>query len=168
MFNGTLVVRPARYNPEKGLRHADNSDVHNVWSLLGGYAKESLLLPRTEEDIQEKIANFRIAELNGEFVGCVAIRNYGNSLYEVRSFAVVPEHVGQGIGSEILSGVIRQMKEAGTPARLFSLTYRAHFFIRLGFRIVDKSMFPGKIWSDCVICKNKDNCDETAVLMEFP
>lgn len=168
MFNGTLVVRPARYNPEKGIRDEENCDIHRIRALLGGYAKENLLLPRTEEDIQEKIANFRIAELNGEFVGCVAIRNYGNSLYEVRSFAVLPDHVGQGIGSEILSGVIRQMKEAGEPARLFSLTYRTHFFTRLGFRVVDKSMFPGKIWSDCIICKKKDHCDETAVLMEFP
>ena len=133
MFQGKLVVRPAVYDPDKGLRHADNSDVHNVWALLGGYARESLLLPRTEEDIQEKIGNFRIAELDGKFVGCVALRHYGNSLYEVRSFAVAKPYVGQGIGSEMLSG----------------------------------SMFPGKIWSDCVICKKKDNCDETAVLMEF-
>ena len=167
MFKGSLVVRPARYTPEKGLHHAENTDVHRIWALLGGYAKERLLLPRTAEDIQEKIGNFRIAELDGEFVGCIAIRDYGLSLYEVRSFAVVPEHVGQDIGSEILAGIIRQMKEAGVPARLFSLTYRAHFFMRLGFRIVDKNMFPGKIWSDCAICSKKDNCDETAVLMEF-
>ena len=95
MFQGKLVIRPAVYNPDKGLRHADNSDVHNVWALLGGYARESLLLPRTEEDIQEKIGNFRIAELDGKFVGCVALRHYGNSLYEVRSFAVAKPYVGQ-------------------------------------------------------------------------
>ena len=74
MFNGTLVVRPARYNPEKGIRDEENCDIHRIRAILGGYAKENLLLPRTEEDIQEKIANFRIAELNGEFVGCVADR----------------------------------------------------------------------------------------------
>ena len=62
MFTGSLVVRPARYTPEKGLHHADNTDVHHIWALLGGYAKERLLLPRTAEDIQEKIGNFRIAE----------------------------------------------------------------------------------------------------------
>ncbi len=167
MIQGKLVVRPAVYHPDAALGDCANSDVHHIWELLGGYAKESLLLPRTEEDIQEKIGNFRIAELDGNFVGCVALRNYGNNLFEVRSLAVLREYVGQGIGSAIVQGLIDHMKETGMPARLFSLTYRTHFFTRLGFRIVDKSMFPDKIWSDCVICKKKDNCDETAVLMEF-
>ena len=43
------------------------------------------------EDILEKIRNFKVAEHNGVFMGCCALRNYGGSLYEVRSLAIVPE-----------------------------------------------------------------------------
>ena len=167
MFKGTLTIRPAVCDPSEDFDSPKNADIRNICSLLGGYAEEKLLLPRTHEDVEEKIANFRIAELDGKFIGCVALRHYGNSLYEVRSFAVEKPFVGQGIGSKMLEGIIEQFRKKGEKAQLFSLTYRTHFFTRLGFHVVDKSMFPGKIWSDCVICAKKDHCDETAVLMEF-
>jgi N-acetylglutamate synthase-like GNAT family acetyltransferase len=58
---------------------------------LNQFAEQRLLLPRTVEDILEKIRNFKVAEHNGVFMGCCALRNYGGSLYEVRSLAIVPE-----------------------------------------------------------------------------
>ena len=56
---------------------------------------------------------------------------------------------------------------AGKKARLFALTYRDNFFCNLGFRVVEKTLFPEKIWSDCERCPKKDHCDEIAVLMEL-
>lgn len=150
------------------LRPAVENDVENIWSLLGTYAKERLLLPRSQEDIKERLMNFRIAELEGKFVGCVAIRNYGNELYEVRSLAVVREYNNHGIGSAIVSAACDFLRSKEVPCKLFALTYRAHFFERLGFKIVDKNEFPEKIWSDCAICPKKEKCDETAVLIHLP
>ncbi len=62
--------------------------------------------------------------------------------------------------------MIQSLRERGEKARVFALTYRADFFQTLGFRIVDKGMFPEKIWSDCIICPKRYRCDETAVLLE--
>ena len=58
-------------------------------------------------------------------------------------------------------------ERGGGPFRVFALTYQEKFFRHLGFRIVDKSLFPEKIWSDCAVCPKKDRCDEIAVLMEI-
>ena len=62
---------------------------------------------------------------------------------------------------------IREKKEEGIPAKIFALTYRDNFFCNLGFRIVEKDMFPEKIWSDCVLCPKQNCCDEIAVLLEL-
>lgn len=149
------------------VRAAAPEDVNFIYELLAGYAKERLLLPRPHLDLLERIGNFLIAEVEGEQAGCCALRDYGGGLYEVRSLAVAKKFLNRGIASEMVLCHMERLRKKGVPARLFALTYRDAFFNRLGFRIVDKSMFPEKIWSDCAICPKKDHCDETAVLTEL-
>jgi amino-acid N-acetyltransferase len=36
----------------------------------------------------------------------------------------------------------------------------------LGFKKVDKTVLPHKIWTDCLKCVKFPDCDETAVLKE--
>lgn len=148
-------------------RHAVLDDVPAIHQLVCLYAKERLLLPRPPEDILEKIGNFHILELDGKPVGCAALRNYGNSLYEIRSLAVRKEYLNRRLGSRMVEGLLKILRDKGEPARVFALTYRDSFFIQHGFQIVDKKMFPEKIWSDCVVCPKKDRCDEIAVLLSI-
>ena len=148
-------------------RHAVPDDVPTIHELVCLYAKERLLLPRPAEDILEKIGNFHILELDGRPVGCAALRNYGNSLYEIRSLAVRKEYLNRRLGSRMVEGLLQLLRDKGEPARVFALTYRDNFFIQHGFRIVDKKMFPEKIWSDCAVCPKKDRCDEIAVLLSI-
>ncbi len=149
------------------VRPAVAGDVESIWKLLSVYAEDRLLLARTQEDILEKLKNFRVGEIRGEVICCAALRDFGGSLYEVRSLAVRKEYSNRGIGSQLVQGLVDLLKEQGGPCRIFALTYRAHFFCRLGFRIVDKELFPQKIWSDCSKCPKKECCDETAVLLEL-
>ena len=155
-MTGQLCVRPAV-----------EADVDHIRDLLAEYAQAQLLLGRTREDILEKLKNFRVGEVDGMFACCLALRDFGDNLYEVRSLAVKKEFNNRGYGSVLVSGAIEHLRSAGlTPARVFALTYRADFFCRLGFRIVSKELFPQKIWSDCSVCPKKEKCDETAVLLE--
>ena len=59
------------------VRPAEPGDVGKIWELLATYAHERLLLARPQEDIQEKLKNFRVGEIGGEFVCCLALRNFG-------------------------------------------------------------------------------------------
>ena len=149
------------------MRPAVEADVDNICNLLNEYAWEKLLLKRTREDILEKLKNFQVGETEGQFAGCVALRDFGDDLYEIRSLAVCREYSNRGFGSSLVSGAIDKLRKSVRPVRVFALTYRADFFCRMGFRIVSKDLFPQKIWSDCAVCAKKDCCDETAVLMEI-
>jgi amino-acid N-acetyltransferase len=147
------------------IRHAAKSDINEICVLMKLYAAAQIVLPRDHKDVEEHLVNFRVAEYDGVFAGCVAVRDFGNSLYEIRSLAIKPELTGKRIGSCLIQEVVKEFSETKTPCRLFALTYRANFFINQGFKLVDKEMFPEKIWSDCQKCPKRDNCDEDAVLI---
>jgi amino-acid N-acetyltransferase len=129
------------------------------------YAKKKLLLPRSVEEIKNQIKTFKVAVSNGDVVGSCAIRDFGKGLVELRSLAVLQRFNGKGVGTKLVKSWIRQLKK-NEAKRIFALTYRHSFFTRLGFKIVNKEIFPEKIWADCENCPKKDKCDEIAVLLE--
>ena len=151
----------------KIIRPAHENDVLAIYQLLAFYALKQIVLPRTEADIRYYLANFTVCEIDGELAGCMAVRDFGNRLFEVRSLVIKSEYQGQGIGGELVSGAIARLKSKYDKFKLFALTYRANFFIRNGFVKVNKEMFPEKIWSDCMLCPKHDHCDEEAVLDEY-
>ena len=75
---------------------------------------------------------------------------------------------GKGIGRAMIEALIAGLRIRRKKFRLFALTYQVEFFKALGFRVVDRSLFPEKIWSDCAKCPKNACCDETAMLIEFP
>ena len=150
------------------VRMAEVSDAKAIYNLLLPYAEEGIVLRRSEEDILFYIKNFRVACANGQICGCVAIRDFGNHLMEVRSLVVNRDFHGKGVGRALIEFVIDQLYALSPDGQwsLFTLTGQPVFFQHLGFKIVSKEMFPEKIWSDCAKCKKQHCCDETALLFE--
>ena len=107
-----------------------------------------------------------MAEREGELVGCVAMRDFGNDLLEIRSLVVAPELQNTGVGRALVEYCIQKLRNSRQRFRLFALTLKADFFVRLGFRVVGKELFPEKIWSDCLNCPKKECCDELAVMLQ--
>ena len=80
---------------------------------------------------------------------------------------VEPGFQGKGIGRAMIEALIAGLRIRRKKFRLFALTYQVEFFKALGFRVVDRSLFPEKIWSDCVICKKKDTKQMVLELQQF-
>ena len=152
------------------LRPARLEDAPAIYALLATFSTEGKLLPRPVADIQARIANFLVVELDGTIAACGALRDFGNNLNEIRSLAVRRDLAGQGLGSRLVKALLNKALEriGGGHGQVFALTYRVEFFKRLGFRVIDKYTFPPKIWSDCCVCPRKDHCDETAVVIDVP
>ena len=148
------------------VRPASAADVPAIFALLEPYAEEKVVLRRSQEDILNYIANFVVAELDGKVCGCGAARHFGNELYEIRSLVVDPAIQKKGVGRAIVGFFIGKMKNSGSNIwKLFALTMTPAFFVSLGFREVQKELFPEKIWADCLKCAKYHCCDETAVLL---
>ncbi len=149
------------------VRPAVPEDAPAIKKILDGYAEKLIVLPRSEDDIRFYIKNFVVAEQDGVCIGCCAARDFGNNLLEVRSLAVESALIGRGAGKLMVNFIIDRLKKEREQFRLFALTLRPDFFEKLGFKVVDKELFPEKIWSDCSKCAKKDQCDETAVLISY-
>ena len=146
-------------------RPAQAEDAEAIAAMLVPYAREGLVLPRSAAEVRGHIGDFLVAERGRQVLGCVALRDYGRGLHEVRSLVVAPEAAGHGIGTQLVDAAVELARTRGA-SRVFALTLRAHLFRRLGFVEVDKTMFPQKVWLDCARCRKRDQCDEVAVLLD--
>jgi amino-acid N-acetyltransferase len=148
------------------VRPAISADVPVIANLLVAPAAQGLVLPRTADDINALIGNFLVAQIDREAVGAVALRDYGNGLFEVRSLVVRPDMMNRRIGTALVQAALDTA--ADRQARtVFALTYHPRLFERLGFRQVRKERFPQKVWLDCAKCRKRDCCDEIAVIYDM-
>lgn len=148
------------------VRPAVANDIPGIQVLLNHYASMGDLLPRSKTDIEENLAHFRVIEQQGKVIACGSLEHFTEELAEVRSLMVAADIKGGGLGSKIVKYLIATAKRRGVK-RVMALTYVPDFFHKLGFKTVNKDIFPEKIWGICVNCYKFDNCDEIAVLLEL-
>lgn len=144
-------------------RSATIMDVEAISYLIDSFAVTDLMLQRPKAMLYERIREFIIAEEDNEVVGVGALSIIWKDLAEVRSLAVKDTFQGKGLGKEITERLVESAKALGIE-KVFTLTYQAGFFKKLGFAVVDKESMPQKVWKDCVNCHKFPNCDETAMI----
>lgn len=144
-------------------RKALVDDVEALYDLIQGYAANGIMLPRSREALTRNIDTFIVAQDGDKLIGCGSLCRLGSDLVEIRSLGIVDGYKGQGIGSRLVDALIDEAKTQGIP-KVMALTYEAAFFQRNGFQIVEKEIFPEKVWTDCVHCPKQHCCDEIAVV----
>ncbi len=144
------------------IRSAKLHDASKIASLINLYSRNNLMLHRTAESVIKEIRNFIIAENKGKIVGCCAVSFFTSELAEIRSVAVDESHKNEGIGSALIQEAEEILREEGIK-HAFVLTLTEGFFSRLGYKKINKSHFPQKIWRDCLSCPKIMQCDEIAM-----
>lgn len=144
-------------------RKAVPEDIEYLFVMIQGYAEKGIMLPRSRKVLELQLDQFIIAEINDQVVGCGSLFQLGNDLVEIRSLGISEDHKGQGIGSKLVTALIIEARRRGIP-KIMALTYEVSFFIKNGFDVVEKEVFPEKVWTDCVFCSKQHCCDEIAVL----
>jgi amino-acid N-acetyltransferase len=148
------------------IRKAQISDVKEIQKLLITFASRGDMLSRSLSEIYESLRDFYVFEEDETIVGAAALHIVWDDLAEVRSVAVA-ENVGRkGIGSQLVQACIAEAREIGLK-RIFCLTYKPDFFGKHGFRLVDKSELPHKVWGDCIKCVKFPDCDENAMILDL-
>jgi len=148
------------------IRPAQPADAEAIVGLLDPYVADGIVLPRTPAEVRAQAADFLVAQADGRVVGAVALRDYGNYLHEIRSLVVDPALAGQGLGSQLVSAAVELARQRGAR-RVFALTLRPRLFERLHFLLVDRDLFPQKVWADCSNCPKRCRCDEVAVAVDL-
>jgi amino-acid N-acetyltransferase len=147
------------------IRKAQLTDVPRMMPLLDKYIQEAEILPRTEEDVYRSIREWGVAEtVETKIVGLGSLVVMSQDLAEIRSLVVHPNYHGRGIGRQIVELLLA---EAGMLeiSRVFALTRKPDFFLKLDFRLTRIEKLPRKVRRDCVFCPKFHACDEVAVVI---
>ena len=155
-------------------RSAQIDDVPQIVSLVNRFAAQNIMLPRTEDSVRQTLPDWIVAveesadpyESASDIMGCGALVPLTDKLAEVRSLAIHESQQGKGVGGDIVLRLIANAKEQEYE-QVCALTLRENFFIRLGFKVVDRWKISPKVWQACIYCPKFHRCDEVAVLMEL-
>jgi amino-acid N-acetyltransferase len=148
------------------LRKAELRDVPALFKMIGHYATERILLPRTQTDLYEHVWEFTVAEENGRVLACGALRIYNDQFAEIRSLCVEPGQETRGLGGALTDRLLAEARRLGLKT-VFALTVTPGFFGKLGFREVSRETLPMKVWRDCLQCEKYFHCDEKAMILDL-
>ncbi len=141
-------------------------DIEDIYDLVIEYANDGVMLARSRNTLYETIRDMIVAvNEEGNVVGVGALHIIWAELAEVRTMAVSPAVIRQGIGAEIVRRLLQEGRALGVK-RFFTLTYKPGFFQTLGFKTITKNELPHKVWKDCIECPKFPNCDEIAMELD--
>lgn len=151
----------------KMIRKAVIDEVTQIQRILKDYGDRGVLLPRSLSELYEHLRDFYVTtDENNSIIAVCALGLCWEDLAEIRSLAVVEKYHGNNHGVRLVEKCIEEARTLGLK-KIFTLTYVPEYFKKLGFRVVDKSELPHKVWSDCLKCTKFPDCDETALIKEI-
>ncbi len=148
------------------LRKARIEDVPQIRQLINIYARQEVMLPRAMGELYELVRDFHVIEEDNKIIACCALHVTWEDYAEILSLAVAPDKTRKGYGSRILEACLGEVPQLGIR-HVVTLTYASEFFEYHGFKVVDKSVLPHKLWSMCVNCPRFPDCDEIAMMKDM-
>jgi amino-acid N-acetyltransferase len=121
---GTLVYA----NEYRQIRRARKRDVRSIEQLIHASVESEELLPRTRGDLEKRLDDYFLYEVDRNPVACVALHAYPDQKTgELACLCVRPTHENQGLGRRMVQYVEDQAREAGFT-RLIALSTQAFNF----------------------------------------
>jgi amino-acid N-acetyltransferase len=151
------------------IKKAVIGDITAIHKILNHFADQGLLLHRSLSELYDHLRDYYVLEEDDDrntVRGVCGLRVCWEDLAEIKSLAVSEESQGGGMGARLVDTCLDEARSLGLK-RVFTLTYVPGFFRKIGFKEVDKSVLPHKIWADCLNCPKFPDCDETALLMDL-
>jgi amino-acid N-acetyltransferase len=145
------------------VKKATVQDAKSIHSLINRFAQKDEMLPRSLNEIYENIRNFFICKDKNKIIGVSALHIMWENLAEIRSIAVLKDYRNRGVGKKLIDRCLNEAKELGIR-KVYILTNNPAYFIKTGFKDIDKNSLPQKIWGDCLTCPKFPECDEVAVI----
>lgn len=111
--------------------HAD--DIPAVLRLLRPFVENGTVLPRSADDIRQKISDYAVSEVDGTVRACCALHKIGDRRGEIAALAVDKRFASLGIGEKLVEYQLNRASALQMNA-VVALTVRASdWFEQLGF-----------------------------------
>ena len=162
------------------IEKAEIRDVEEILDLINGFATSNLMLPRGPQYLYENIRDFVIAsdqnapvytmmdtkEVLHLIVACGSLHVLWKNIAEIRSLAIHPDYQHLRLGSKLVEYMKEEAQQLGVRS-LYTFTLTEEFFKKLGFKRLERTELPAKVWGECSRCPKYFQCDEIGMVLEL-
>ena len=135
---GTMIYA----NQFENIRPMVHSDIPEVLSLMQPSIDDDILVPRTEEQLEQGLADYVVYEVDGTLHGCGALHGLSAGQAEIAGITVDETYGNQGIGRKIVSYLLEKASGLKLKKVFILTTQSADWFSQLGFVNADVSNLP--------------------------
>ncbi|HEU4417617.1 MAG TPA: amino-acid N-acetyltransferase, partial [Planctomycetota bacterium] len=121
---GTLI----HANEYRQIRKARKKDVRSIEQLIRASVETEELLPRSRAEIERKVGDYFLFEVDKNPVACVALHVYPGQKGELACLSVRSSHENQGIGRRMVQFVEDRAREMGLDVLLALSTQTFNYF----------------------------------------
>ncbi|MFP4162370.1 MAG: amino-acid N-acetyltransferase [Chitinispirillaceae bacterium] len=154
---GTMVYA----NQHENVRPMTVSDIPEVLSIMQPKIDEGVLIPRTYEDLAERIKDYAVYEVDGTLHGCGALHIYPGRKGEIAAIVVDEMYSNTGIGKKMISYFLEQATRMNLNSVFVLTTQTADWFQQLGFVKTDVNELPEQK-------KESYNRNRNSLVLKFP
>ena len=127
--SGTMI-----YTSNYGkIRSMLQTDIPSVLGLIKPFVESGKLLPRTEQNFAENLADYVVYEVDGGVHACASLHLYDDGQAEIAAVAVDENFAHMGIGPKLMENLIEKSKSLGAKSVFIMTTQSADWFEKLGF-----------------------------------
>jgi amino-acid N-acetyltransferase len=146
--SGTMVYS----NRYGGIRPMALKDVSDVLRIMRPFVERGILVPRTEEQLEEAWQDFIVFEVDDSVHACAALHEYpadvpggiSGGTAEIAGIAVDEQFLHLGVGPKLVDYLSEQAKKKGLSSVFVLTTQTADWFLKLGFAEADRAALPEK------------------------
>jgi amino-acid N-acetyltransferase len=126
---GTMVYS----NQHENFRSMNITDIPEVLRLMQPVIEDKILIPRTAADLEEKVNEYTVYEVDGTVHACGALHVYPDKQGEIAAIVVDEMYAGAGIGKKMITYLIEKAVKLKLKQVFVLTTQTADWFIQIGF-----------------------------------
>lgn len=138
--SGTMIYK-SNYG---GIRPMTREDIPAILNLIRPFVERGILLPRSEQQLQEQFQNYIVYEVDNGIRACAALIPYEDTQMEISAVAVDETFAHIGIGPKIINYLIEKAKVQKAKCVFVLTTQTADWFEKLGFKNSTVDSLPEK------------------------
>lgn len=120
-------------------------NIAELLAMIGRSMRDSHLVPRTYEEVEERLEDFLVMRIDENVVGCVALHHFPEGCAEIACLYVKQTHESGGYGRLLVRAAEEKARQEGVRW-VFALTNRAfeYFIQQLGYEEISPTEIPAE------------------------
>ncbi len=137
---GTMIYA----NQHDNIRPMAVADIPDVLRLMQPSIEEGILVHRSAEDLEDRLDDYAVYEVDGTIHACVALHRYSGRQGEIAGMVVDEMYKSLGVGRRMVSWCIEKASASKLKTLFVLTTQTSDWFSQMGFVPMKQSDLPAE------------------------